>query len=118
MAIDGFIYGGNTGLTYEQLKRRRAVAAALAAQRRGYPKTVGEGLTYLGESIGDTLAELDGRVPAAERPLCEAFARELFAKAPAVLLAGGDPASLAAMAAGAFTFWRSPGDPAGRPSLA
>jgi hypothetical protein len=67
MAIDSFIFGGNTGLTYEQLKRRRAVAAALAAQRRGYPKTVGEGLTYLGESIGDTLAER--RLDAAEQEL-------------------------------------------------
>ena len=65
MAIDSFIFGGNTGLTYEQLKRRRAVAAALAAQRRGFPKTVGEGLTYLGESIGDMIAER--RLDAAEQ---------------------------------------------------
>ena len=65
MAVDSFIFGGNTGLTYEQLKRRRAVALALASQRRGFPKTVGEGLTYLGESIGDTLAER--RLDAAER---------------------------------------------------
>ena len=60
-----YIFGGNTGLTYEQLKRRRAVALALASQRRGYPKTVGEGMTYLGESIGDMLAER--RLDAAEK---------------------------------------------------
>ena len=67
MALDSFIFGGNTGLTYEQLKRRRAVALALASQRRGFPKTVGEGMTYLGESIGDMIAER--RLDAAERGL-------------------------------------------------
>src|SRR3954465_6594983 len=63
MAVDSLvpttpsIFGGDTGVTYEELKRRRAVAAALAERQRGYPKNVGEGLTYLGDSIGDILGE-------------------------------------------------------------
>ena len=48
-----FIFGGNTGLTYEELKKRRARVAAELAKQHPFPKTVGEGLTYLGKSIGD-----------------------------------------------------------------
>jgi glutamate dehydrogenase len=62
-------------------------------------------------ALAALLAELNGRVPAAERSLCEVFAREFFAKAPAAVLAGGDPAALAALAASAFAFWRSRGTP-------
>jgi hypothetical protein len=48
-----YIFGGNTGLTYEELKRRRAIADAVAVQKRPFPKTFGEGLTALGEGIGE-----------------------------------------------------------------
>jgi hypothetical protein len=44
-------------LTYEQLLARRKIAAALATRNRAFPKTIGEGLTYLGESIGDNYAD-------------------------------------------------------------
>jgi hypothetical protein len=54
----GFIFGGDSGLTYEQLKQRRAIAAALASRQQGFPKTKGEGMTYLGEAIGDALSDL------------------------------------------------------------
>jgi len=60
-----FIFGGNTGLTYEELKKRRAIAAALAARQKGFPKNIGEGLTYLGESIGE--AGLNWRISQAEK---------------------------------------------------
>jgi len=60
----GFIFGGNTGLTADELKKRRAIAAALAARQKGFPKTLGEGLTYLGESIGE--AGLNWRLQQAE----------------------------------------------------
>ena len=43
-----FIFGGNTGLSYEQLKQRRAIAQALASRQGGFPKNRGEGLTYSG----------------------------------------------------------------------
>src|SRR4051812_47980528 len=52
-----FIFGGDTGVSYEDLKRRRAVAAALAQRSRAFPKTLGEGLTYLGESLGDVIGD-------------------------------------------------------------
>jgi hypothetical protein len=57
---DSFIFGTPDIPTYEALQRRRAIAAALAAQKKGFPKTLGEGLTYLGESIGE--AGLDWRL--------------------------------------------------------
>lgn len=52
-----FIFGGDTGITYEGLQRRRAVATALASQKKPYPKTLGEGLTYFGEAMGNALSE-------------------------------------------------------------
>jgi hypothetical protein len=53
-----FIFGGSTGLSYEQLKQRRAIAQALASRQGGFPKNKGEGLTYLGQSIGEALSDL------------------------------------------------------------
>ena len=55
----GFIFWGDEkdGLTFEQLKQRRAIAAALAARQRGFPKTLGEGLTYFGESLGEAIGD-------------------------------------------------------------
>ena len=46
------------GLSYEQLKQRRAIAQALASRSKGFPKNVGEGMTYLGESIGEGLQDM------------------------------------------------------------
>jgi hypothetical protein len=44
----GFIFGGNTGLTYEQLQDRRAAADALAKQIMGkQPKNTMEGIGSL-----------------------------------------------------------------------
>jgi hypothetical protein len=49
-------FGGNSGIpSYEALKQRRAIALALAARRMKAPQTVGEGLTYFGESLNDAL---------------------------------------------------------------
>jgi len=44
-------------LTYDQLQARRKIAAALATRNRPFPKTIGEGLTYLGESLGEGYAD-------------------------------------------------------------
>ena len=38
LAPMSFIFGGNTGLTYEDLKKRRAIAAALAARQQRLPE--------------------------------------------------------------------------------
>ena len=59
-----FIYGGNTGLSYSDLQRRRQIAVALASRQRKFPTNLGEGLTYFGEALGDTIQ--DRRLAAAE----------------------------------------------------
>ena len=43
-------------LTYGQLEARRRIAAALATRNRAYPKTIGEGLSALGEGLGEGYA--------------------------------------------------------------
>ena len=48
---------GGEGLSYEQLKQRRAIAAALASRARPYPTTIGQGIASLGESFGDAMYE-------------------------------------------------------------
>jgi hypothetical protein len=40
-------------LSYESLQSRRKIAEALLGKRSPFPKTIGEGLTYAGESIAD-----------------------------------------------------------------
>lgn len=60
----GILLGaGDTG-NYEELKRRRAIATALASRNRAFPKTLGEGLTSFGQDIGDVL--YDRRLQAME----------------------------------------------------
>ena len=51
------LYGGGVPVSLEDIKRRRAIAAALASRARPFPKTIGEGLTSLGEAFGDVMAD-------------------------------------------------------------
>jgi len=52
----------------EELQRRRAIAVALASKaQRPFPKTIGEGLTSLGEAYGDVMS--DRRLTEAERAM-------------------------------------------------
>jgi hypothetical protein len=44
-------------LTLEEIKRRRAIAGALASRSRPFPKTVGEGMTYFGESLAEAIGD-------------------------------------------------------------
>jgi len=61
-----FAFGGSSGpLGYNELQRRRAIAQALASQKRAFPKNIGEGLTSLGEAVGDRMT--DARLASAER---------------------------------------------------
>ena len=48
----GFI---TPNMSLEEIKRRRAIAGALASRKRDYPKTIGEGMTYFSEAIADTI---------------------------------------------------------------
>ena len=52
-----FIFGGDTGLSYEALKKRRELAEAMLAASSGRaPQNVGEGLTAIGNAIGGRIA--------------------------------------------------------------
>lgn len=48
-----FIFGGDTGLTYDELQRKRKIADALmyGRARDGAPKNVGEGLNAVGQAL-------------------------------------------------------------------
>jgi len=51
----GFIFDpmGNAAPTYEELQQRKKIASALMQRQGKVPKTVGEGLTEIGNAIGD-----------------------------------------------------------------
>lgn len=51
MSVPSFIFGGDTGLSYEQLQKRRAVLEAMQARSNGAPRNVGEGLSALGDAL-------------------------------------------------------------------
>jgi len=57
--LDPLIGAGffSSNMTLEEIKRRRAIGAALASRARAFPKTVGEGMTYFGEALGDYFQE-------------------------------------------------------------
>lgn len=58
MAYPQFIFGGNTGVTYEDLQRRRAVAEALQNRANsGIASNVGEGIAQLGAAIAGRIAQ-------------------------------------------------------------
>jgi len=65
-----FIFGGDTGLTPEEVKRKRDLARAILAARRT-PRNVGEGLDAIGKAIAARVHE--GRANKAERSGREEF---------------------------------------------
>jgi hypothetical protein len=65
MADPSFFFANVGDLSLTELKRRQAIAAAVASRQRKSPTTIGEGLTYLGESIGDVMEQR--RLAEAER---------------------------------------------------
>jgi hypothetical protein len=91
------IFGGNTPLTYEELQRRRAIALALASRQKGFPKNKGEGMTYLGESIGNALQGI-GLDMAEKRYLAQqaAISGKPIDAAPIPVAPNGKPAVLSA----------------------
>lgn len=52
MANAGFIFGGNTPWSYEELQRKRAIAEQLAQANMHTPQNVGEGLAAIGRALG------------------------------------------------------------------
>jgi len=47
----GFIFGGDTKLTYQQLQRNRELAKQMLSRRGGTPRNVGEGLNAIGDAL-------------------------------------------------------------------
>lgn len=62
-----YAFGGNTGLTYEQIQRQREIARAMM-QKGGTPKTIGEGINSAAGSIaGALMARKADKADAANR---------------------------------------------------
>ncbi len=57
LTIPSFVFGGDTGLSADDLKRQREVAKALLARGIGAPRNVGEGLSALGNAIAFRIAK-------------------------------------------------------------
>jgi len=53
--MPNFLFGGNTGTTYEQLQQRQAVANRLLAANARTPQNVGEGLNAVGRAIAERM---------------------------------------------------------------
>ena len=95
-------------LTAEQLEARRKVAMALATRNRPYPKTIGEGLTALGEGLGEgyfnrqlsraEALQKEGDAAAMRGPAGVAPPAPAAAPAPGAALADDDPMNALAMA--------------------
>jgi hypothetical protein len=56
ISMPSFIFGGETGLTPEELNRQRAVAAALMQGAQGTPRNLGEGLSAVGNALAYRMA--------------------------------------------------------------
>jgi len=110
MVAKSYIFGGNTGETPETLKRKRAMAEALAQGRM--PKNVGEGLTEVGNAIAYRMALADlasgeamgqQKASAAMSPILSAFGGGAAAFPPAPAAGGAASQFPPAPAAPAIT---------------
>lgn len=88
----GFIWGGNTGKSYADLKREKEMAEMLLAQSANTPRNIGEGLTAIGNALAGRV--LDRR---ASKALEKNAARER--DIVAALYGGNAPAAAPAAAA-------------------
>ncbi|MFG6591286.1 glycoside hydrolase family 73 protein [Sulfitobacter sp. 1A12157] len=74
-----YIFGGNTGVTPEQLKQRRAIAQAMM-KRGGTPQSVGEGLDYAsGKIAGALIAKRAGKDEKAGQDAASSIFDSVFA---------------------------------------
>lgn len=51
------IFGGNTGMTYDDVQRKRKIADAMVAQNSRTPRNVGEGLSAIGRALAGRAIE-------------------------------------------------------------
>jgi GH24 family phage-related lysozyme (muramidase) len=95
MAQHGYIFGGDTGISYEQLQRRRKIADALAKQSTSrVPRNIGEGLNAIGQALmaRSLNKKLSRQETAARQSATDAIAAMLGGRTPpGPAPAGGDP---------------------------
>lgn len=101
--ISNFIFGGDTGLTYEQLQRQRALAEQLAASGPQRISTVGEGINSAARSISAAL--INRRADKADQKNREAHGAEWDEALSGVgsLFGGGAPAVSSSNPAPSYT---------------
>lgn len=82
-----FLFGGETGISAEDLARQKAVAEALLARGRGVPRDAGEGLAAIGNALAYRMALSKlGKGETARREASQGIFDGLFG-------GGGSPAS-------------------------
>lgn len=100
--MTGFIFGGNTPWSYDQLQQKRKIAAELMAANSATPRNVGEGLHAIGRAISargmekradKRDAELRGEFEAKLGALLGASSAASYAPAPSATPAPVDPNS-------------------------
>ncbi len=73
--MQSFIFGGDTGVDYETLQRRRAVVDAMQKRGTGIARNLGEGIGVLGNAVFGKIASnrLDKQEAAGRKSASEAF---------------------------------------------
>lgn len=92
--MKSYIFGGDTGISYDEAERRRRLADMILMGRQRRPRTVGEGIAYLGDTVGGLIAERRAKVgeDAARQQGQEDFAAIMSgpsARSPVVAVEGG-----------------------------
>ena len=90
MRSPSMIFGGNTGRSYEDLQRQRQIINAMAS-RKIAPKSVGEGLSALGQALAYRL--MRGRVAKADAAGRDQFNTSFNAWSGGLVAGSNEPAS-------------------------
>lgn len=80
MAQPGFIFGGNTGMSYDQVQKQRDIANELLRANMSTPQNVGEGLSAIGRALAaKAIDKRASRADEANRKAFEATKTDTFA---------------------------------------
>jgi hypothetical protein len=107
MAQPGFIFGGNTGMSYDQVQKQRDIANELLRANMNTPQNVGEGLSAIGRALAaKAIDKRTTRADEANRKAYDATKTDIFASlggfggAPAGGMGGGGYSGTAAPVTG------------------
>lgn len=106
-----FIFGGNTGQSYDDIQNKRRVAEQLLQQNGGTPRNVGEGLSAIGRALA--YRNITRKADAAD-----AANREAFDQQWSGMFSGGLPSFGGGMPAGGATPYTSPNAAIGDDAMA